>query len=773
MERFVSRGGASAQALPGLPDWLSGLLAARGIDTKEKARAFLSPDMSQLSDPFLLSSMDKAIDVIGMAKRENLRAVVYGDYDVDGVCAATIMWNALKTFGVDAAVYIPDRHEEGYGLNAAAIEKIAGKAKLLITVDCGITSVSEVGLAKKLGMRVVVTDHHRLPERLPEADAVISPLLAPYPFPSLCGAGVAYQVCRALLSDGAAEDCLDLAALATVADMVPLTDENRALVCFGLKKLSKTNRPGLKALIRVAALPDELNSGHVAFGLAPRLNACGRLSTALTALTLLQTEDEEEAQALALQMEALNDERRMLERAVEDDAMEKLKAYDLFSKRAIVICGEGYESGVVGLAAGRIAEKTGYPTVILSKQGDMAVGSARSAGGVDIFEALSSCSDLFLRFGGHRQAAGMTLRSADVPALSNRLSDAVKKTLGGAALMPEKSYDAELSLSDVNGDTLGRLAMLEPFGIGNPEPVFLLRDAEILTARAVGAAGAHLKLTLAQDREQRGGIGFGMGSLALHLARRGDALFTPTRNEYMGHVSYECRVKAIRQNPQTMPEDKKSVMDAVLQDFCLPEKNILRFSQERMSDSALEAGMSKPQGTLLFCRAWETALQMNARFPQADFLLGEASDARAYTAVLCGAPLKKVTAPYETVVLCDGQLPFDEKAALKNACPGARLFALQKTDALKTLVAEITPSVEEMRNAYRLLLKQSVSGFGDVARALLMNETRAKAALLILRQLELIDLTEEPFSLALLPMKKCDPLESPLYRRLQSGKEAV
>ena len=294
----------------------------------------------------LLHDMNKALGILRQAKKDGKRFIVYGDYDVDGICATAIMVQTLVQFGLKPPDYptmyrIPDRHEEGYGLNEEAVRDLIGKTDLLITVDCGITSVKEVAIAREAGMQVIVTDHHALPDELPEADALIDPLMAPYPFRGLCGAGVAYQLCRALLGEAAAGDCLDLAALATVADMVPLRDENRAIVAYGLKAIEQTKRPGLQALIRTAGYRPPMRSEHIAFGLAPRMNACGRLKSALMAVRLLFEENEEQAELLAFEMNRLNNLRKEEERAVIEDAEEQLQRMDLCSLSAIVISANG------------------------------------------------------------------------------------------------------------------------------------------------------------------------------------------------------------------------------------------------------------------------------------------------------------------------------------------------------------------------------------------------------------------------------------------------
>lgn len=768
MDKYVLRGDAKGARLAGYPAWLSDLLISRGIDTAEKAQAFLHPDLRSLHSPFDMDGMGRACAVIRRSLEEHRRAVVYGDYDVDGVCAAAIMCDTLRVLSFEVSVYIPDRHDEGYGLNEGAVRAIAARAGLLVTVDCGVTGIREVALAKALGMRVVVTDHHRLPNALPDADAVVTPLLAKPDYPSLCGAGVAYQMRRALLGEERALSCLDLCALATVADMVPLLSDNRVLVSCGLRALEKTRRPGLNALQLKAGLPSVLKSEHIGFGLAPRLNACGRLESAQTALRLLQTEDAAEAVQLAAKLDLLNSERRQMEKQVQDEALALVRDMDLCAERAIVVCGEGYESGVVGLAAGRVAEKTGYPTVILSAQGDTAVGSARSAGGVDLYAALKSCGDIFLRFGGHAQAAGMTLPIANVPLLKERLNRAVFEQLHGAPLQRVRPYDAELALSDVNEETYAHLASLEPFGMGNPEPVFLVKDAELLTARAVGADGAHLKLSLLQNGAQRGGIAFSMGTMAASCAgASADVLFTPTRNEFMGRVSYECRVQALR--PRSLSENKQQLALSVLQDFSVCAENKTRLSVREITLSGIDDFLkSDAQGTLLFCRTWETAKRLHERFPETEFSVGAADDPRAFNVILCGGSLTQVTAPYRRIVLCDGLLYEGEAGLPKSKFAGALLYACPQSGSWAAYKKELLPSLNDLRTVYKMSGGLS-GGFEAFCADGKLSVPRACAALCILAELRLLTVRWQPFLIERLPFQKCDPMKSMIYRRLLSG----
>ena len=773
MQKLLKRNtGAAAGPLPGLPGWLSELLTARGIDTPEKAEAFLYPEKQGFNDPFLLHDMDRAVALLRRAKEEGVRTVVYGDYDVDGICACAIMHQTLCTFGLDAAVYIPDRHEEGYGLNAEAVRAISEKAGMLVTVDCGITGAEEVKLARDLGMKVIVTDHHTLPPQLPEADAVIDPLMPPYPFPSLCGAGVAFQLCRALLGDRAAESCLDLAALATVADLVPLLNENRLIVQKGLRALDQTVRPGLRALKQVSGVPERMRSEHIAFGLAPRLNACGRLESALTALSLIQESDEDRALQLALQLQRLNDERKALEMQVQDDAEEQLALFDLSRDRAIVICGEGYESGVVGLAAGRLAEKTGYPTIILSHQGDLAVGSARSAGDVDIYQALFQCRRFFQRFGGHRQAAGMTLAYADVPAFREALNEVVRGQLDGRALIPTKYYDARLSLSDVSAETVRRMALLEPYGMGNPEPVFLLREVGILSARAVGSNFAHLKLSLVEGSESRDAIAFRMGDLAGHLPHRADVLMTPVENRFRDRVSYECRVSAIQGDPESVETGDEKIAAALWQDFCLSAENNYVSPPASWSEETAGRWTGEVQGTLVFCRTRETAMRWHRRCPQLDVAFGPLSDRRAYSAIVCGVQAGDIRAPYRRVILADGDLTGKDQSLFEEAA-GREWLTAPKTEALQSWMRENVPSLDDMRKTYALLrARPPLRSLSQLALERETGEGKEFFSLSVLNRLGLIDLTWAPFSASVGAFRKADPGADPVYRLLNGWKEA-
>ncbi len=546
---FVPRSAADLTPLGSFPGWFSALLRARGVDTEEKARHFLSPSLSDFHDPFLLSGMEEAVRLIRDAIAAGDRIMIFGDYDADGVCATAILLETLTEEGAQVSFRLPSRHTDGYGLNERAVREIAEKARLLITVDCGISNRAEVALAKSLGMKVIVTDHHQLPETLPEADVILEPLLGNYPCPYLCGAGVALKLCQALQGLPGAEKRLDLAAVATVADVVPLLDENRALVREGIRRVESTSRPGLKALIASAGLSAPLRADDLAFRIAPRINAAGRLGNAAVGVQLLLTGRPETARNAACQLEEMNRRRQEEERAITAQAIRQAEALpDLDTARALVVAGD-WNPGLIGLAAGRLCEKYYLPVVALGLQGETAVGSCRSIPGVNIFEMLQRCGDLLVRFGGHAQAAGLTVRTACIDAFRDRLSRFIRESCPESSFVREMAYDLEVPFGNWTPETLRLLDQLEPCGCGNPSPVFLLSGARMQTMRRVGRDGSHLQLTaLTAENDPLRGIAFSMGAEADHPCGHADLLYRPIRNDYQGRVSVEAQVLALERN---------------------------------------------------------------------------------------------------------------------------------------------------------------------------------------------------------------------------------
>lgn len=755
------------QAIPyglsGYPVWMARLLQARGIQTREEAEAFLHPCRKQILPPLLLNDMAVARDLLLHAISGRRRIVIYGDYDCDGVCACAILLDVLQQLGANADCYIPDRETEGYGLNMQAAEKLAGQYDVMVTVDCGITSVQEVALAKDRGMTVIVTDHHTPGDVLPVADAVVSPLVGDYPFPGLCGAGVAWKLALSLDAEKA-EPLMELAALATVADMVPLLQENRALVKLGLEQMGKTTRPGLRALMAVAGVEKGPDAQQVAFQLAPRINACGRMESARIALDMLCEKDIRKAMELAQQAQELNERRKTLESSVVEEAQAQVAGMDLQEYHAIVVCGDDWNKGVVGLAAGKLAEQWGYPAVALARDGENYVGSARSASGVDIYGALKTCEDLFLRFGGHRQAAGMTLPAEKYEEFRHRLSDAVKFQLQGMA--PRKQYicDSEMDFADITVENVEKLNLLEPYGMGNPSPVFAARQAKALNLRAVGAEGKHLQCEFLQGDQQRKGIFFGGG----HWQGKDGVyalVFQLSLNVFRENTTAQMQLKYMAPEMDCLQQDTAREALALAS-----AGHTVQPAEESVSEEEMDALLQGSQGTLLVCRCLETALNMHRRYPRAVFAAGQADDPRAYHTILLYGMPRKACAPFRHVVLCDGELY--EKAAWQQACPSAKVHVCRESAAVKRLAGAMKLGKDELRACYRALMRQvprDMISFAEMAGVTL---AQGAFALSVLGEMELIEFDAEPFRVRMLPMQKRDPEESALYQLIHRVLEA-
>lgn len=494
------------------------ILVARGIDTAEKVSAFFGRG-AVLSDPFSLADMDKAVARISRAIDGFERICVYGDYDCDGLTATTVLYTYLDSNGADVVYYIPSRIDEGYGLNTEAIDKLKEiGVNLIVTVDNGISAVKEAEYIKELGMELVVTDHHTPGDELPEAEAVVDPHRADdfSAFKDFAGVGVAFKLICALEQsfegDSDPEFLLsqfsDLVAIGTIADLVPLNGENRLLVKRGIRLLNREPRPGFEALKTLAGIEDDVTSDKIAYSFAPRINAAGRMGDAGSALLLLMTEDPVEAESLAAALNNYNDERHKAEGEIFDAVKKQIEAdASLLNGRVLVFAGHGWHSGVMGIVAARIVETYGKPAIVISKGEDgIAHGSCRSIEGFSIYDAVASCSDILVHFGGHPLAAGLGLKNED--------TDIFRKRINEYALTKERAFgtlniDVKLLPRNINTDILESLSRLEPYGSGNPAPVFGLFKMTVQSVRAIGS-GKHIRLELSRDGETVTAVKFGM-----------------------------------------------------------------------------------------------------------------------------------------------------------------------------------------------------------------------------------------------------------------------
>lgn len=518
-----------------LPPLVAQLLYNRGISSPIEAASFLNPDEHLLGDPFLLPDMDRAVARIHRALLSGERMAVYGDSDVDGFCGTALLVEGLSDLGGNVIPYVPHRVRDGYGLNPDALKGLSREGvSLLVTVDCGITSLAEIEGAREMGLEVIVTDHHTISSSLPPALAVVDSKRddSAYPFPQLAGVGVAFKLLQALLQtlgrwEYQREDFLDLVTLGTVADMVPLVGENRYLVERGLRALNNTRRLGLRELVASSgAQLGRLDTNCISWTLAPRLNAAGRMGDAINSYKLLVTQSQEEARMLAQDLEQRNSERQQLCKQVLAKAREQLAAAGTDAP-LLMAGGEDFHPGVLGLVAGRIADEFHRPTFLVHTDGSLGRASGRSIPEFDLVAALAECRDVLLQFGGHPMAAGFTLSQDKLEHLYRRLLEIAEERLAGLDLEPRLLVDADVGLSFLSGDVIKMMGKFAPFGVGNSVPTLLSRRVKVADAQRVGTGGEHLRLKL---YEEKGGvtwhsIGFGLGRLISEVSSYLDIIY--------------------------------------------------------------------------------------------------------------------------------------------------------------------------------------------------------------------------------------------------------
>jgi single-stranded-DNA-specific exonuclease len=537
-----------------LPPALAALLIQRGHGSEEAARSYLRPLLSDLSDPYRLAGMAEAVDVIARSVRAGQRIMVHGDYDVDGQCSSALLTRALRVAGADVVPFLPHRLRDGYDFGPAglAAAKAAGAA-LIITCDCGITAMETVRSAREAGIGVIVTDHHLPGAELPPALAVVDPQRADDTSGAndLCGTGIAFKLVQALvpalgLPANLAFHLLDLVALATVADVVPLQGENRILVRHGLKLLANSRWVGVRALVEATGLTGkEVVARHLGFVLGPRLNAAGRVADATDGLRLLLSDDPVESADLAKRLEGLNIERQALDQRILDEALEQVERTGNPERDAsFVLAGEGWHPGVVGIVASRVVERYGRPTFLIAFDGEIGKGSGRSTSRFDLHAALLSCGDLLERYGGHRMAAGLTIQRDRLDAFRDRFGDIARETLAPEDLGPEQRVDLEVGLHEVTRDLERLCRYLEPCGQGNPSPVFGVRGVRWTNRSVVGSG--HLKGVLDDGNCRVSIIGFQWADRVPWLGDDlVDAAFRIECNEWNGTSTLQARLCAL------------------------------------------------------------------------------------------------------------------------------------------------------------------------------------------------------------------------------------
>ncbi|HZK12355.1 MAG TPA: single-stranded-DNA-specific exonuclease RecJ [Atribacterota bacterium] len=537
---------------------LARLLINRGTKEALSARRFLKADLKDLRDPYLFQDMEKAVDKILKVINNNERILIYGDYDVDGLTSVALLFSILKEFTTNLYYYIPNRFQEGYGLNEEAIDiAFKNNFKLIITVDCGISSICEIEKANNYGIDVIVIDHHQPQKDLPSAIAIINPKCdTNYPFKELAGVGVSFKVAQALyLKLGKNQDdlqnLLDYVALGSIADSVPFMDENRILIKHGIKMLNQTKKEGLKALITESGINyGNIGTKEVNFFLAPRINAAGRLGDSKLALELLLTDSESKAEYLSRKLNEINKCRKEIGDNILREAR-KLASVQVKEEdnKVLVLASENWNQGVIGIIASRLADEFNRPTIVISKKDEIAKGSGRSIDGFHLYNVLELCQDILINFGGHKLAAGITIRSNKIPEFKSRINEISQNFIKKDDLSPELKIDARISLGNINFGLVKDINILEPFGIGNPQPVFCSYKNTISNWKLVGEKGQHLKLRIKEENRTLEGIGFKLSRLGNKIFSENkvvDLAFNIELNKWNGMENVQLNIKDIK-----------------------------------------------------------------------------------------------------------------------------------------------------------------------------------------------------------------------------------
>ena len=521
------------------------MLLAKDL-TEDKIDEYLNPSIDKLHDPYLLNDMDVLVDRIILAKTRNEKVAIYGDYDVDGITSITLIYTFLRDLGLDMVYYLPDRIEEGYGLNTEALKKLKDEGvSLVITVDCGISAVSEVEYAKSIGLDVCITDHHECSDTLPNAISIVNPKRpdSTYPFNSLAGVGVTFKVLSAIvkrlgLDENEYLKYLDIAAVGTIADIVPLVGENRIITANGLELLAKTKNEGLKALMKVARI-EKVDSDNVSFGIAPRINASGRMADATVAVKMLLAENEMEAYKYAKVLDSQNTKRQEVEKGIYNEAIAQIEKEGLDKKKTMVIAGEKWHQGVIGIVASKLTEKYLKPVILLAYDGETAKGSGRIPAGISLYDALSNCSDLLTTFGGHELAAGLTLETKNIGAFIEKFEQVITS-------MREEDFvriidiDTEITKKDVTLNILDDINLLAPFGQKNKKPVFMYKNLKVTSVSTL-KEDKHLKFRLSDGDFYVDAVFFGAGNRRdeVTLGDKIDVAVNISLNDFQGRKSIQ------------------------------------------------------------------------------------------------------------------------------------------------------------------------------------------------------------------------------------------
>lgn len=706
----------------GVSSVVARLLCLRGYDEVEQARTFFQPDITQWHDPYLFEQMQDAVDCILAAGSMGLRICVYGDYDCDGICATALLSRFLASMDFEVLPYIPSRHDNGYGLSCDAIDQLAEQGvELIITVDCGITAVKEVAYAYEKGMEVIITDHHQCPPELPQCEAILNPTMqGAYPFASLCGAGMAFKLVQAIGGLEAALPYMDMVTIATVADIVALRGENRAIVWEGLRRMRSGRLcAGTRALVEVAGLErEQLDAQDIAFSIAPRINAMGRTGSAHDSLRLFLTDDEAEVSRLAQTLNQENRKRKAIERQILQEAEEKIRAgeVDLCTDRAILLESQHWNVGVIGIVASRLVRRYHRPVLLLAGDGPSLTGSGRSLRGIHLHDELARFRDRFERFGGHEMAAGLTLQREEFAAFRQDFL-AHLGTLDANRFTPMARYDIEAERAEITPELLEELEQLGPFGTENPSPVFLLRNVVVEQLRSMGAQNEHIRFVweglecVAFDRAQ---------DARLWPQERLDLLVQLEKNTFRGMTRLQVRMQDWRVAQPTdittyIAERRHLFLGAMLTRLGQPHQAaplpcFPALAEQQMKECAQDRLRNDPQGTLLLAFSPEGAAALLA-FMQEKGLVDavnlrwrEWQEDCAYNTALLAPQLDRCRLEgFTDIMVWDGV--FDQAAAQALAASGATVTVAAQADG--AWLKELALTREELIPVYKRIVAKA------------------------------------------------------------------
>lgn len=553
------------------------LLLDRGLRSAKEVESFLNPKIEDLRDPLLLLDMDKAVTRIEQAIQEKQHIWLYGDYDVDGITSISILMKYFEYRGVRTDFYIPDRQDEGYGISESGLDLIkSAGGDLIITVDCGITAIEQAKYAKALGLDLIITDHHEFQGDLPDALAVVNPKRDDYPFKSLAGCGVAFKLVQALSKDdfiNVYEEIIDIAALGTIADIVPLRDENRIITSIGLKRMLVTKNPGIQALISEAGLVGkEINAGHIGFVIAPRINASGRIGNPSIAVEMLIEKDYFAALNIARQLSALNADRQMQEREIMESAERYIREnVDLGKEKILLVVGENWHTGIIGIVASKLSDKYSRPSIILNVDEGVAKGSARSIDGISIYEVLYQFNHLFEKFGGHDQAAGLSLKVENIESLREGLIKYGEASIRRFMLINKERVDGVLEPNMVNHHLLENIERLKPFGMGNPKPQFVFSDLIVEDVKLLGKLQNHIKLIVGDGNRIYEALAFNQSAMSQYIRKtdRIHLLLTLEKNNFMGVETIQFMIRDLVKERMPISDEINNRIHMAIYEFIL------------------------------------------------------------------------------------------------------------------------------------------------------------------------------------------------------------